>query len=252
MSFKEKFYKILNRFERLLFTNHGCLACRREIEDGSDYSLCEKCNKKMIRLDGNLCKTCGEMILDGNSYCDRCKNTSYDFDYSNSFTIYDEIGAGIIKRFKYNGKKYYAGYIAEMMLENADYFDDIDYITFVPISEKRRKERGFNQAEEVAKILGEKLHIEVVDMLDKVGSGKHQAGLSQKERRKNLAGTFALKEDVKKLIKEKNIMIIDDVFTTGSTLSECAKTLRSSRTNKPLKVCCYTFAKTRLNFTNNG
>lgn len=252
MSFKEKFKKIVSGFENLIFTNHACLACRREIEDGTKYSLCKNCNQNMARLGGTLCKICGDVILEGNNYCDRCKRLSFDFDYSNSFTFYDEIGARIIKRFKYNGKKYYSKYIAEMMLENAKYFDGIDIITFVPISGKRRKERGFNQAEEVAYVLGEKLGIEVIDTLDKIGKGRHQAGLTQKERRQNLSGTFALKEEVKKLIKDKNILIIDDVFTTGSTLSECAKVLRSSRTNKPLKVCCYTFAKTRLETTNCG
>lgn len=252
MGLKEKLNKLWQGFENLIFTNHACLSCRREIEDGTEYSLCKNCNKNLERIGGVVCKTCGEKILEGNTFCDRCKQINYDFDYSNSFAEYGEIASRIIKRFKYNGKKYYADFIAELMLENDNYFDYIDIITFVPISDKRKKERGFNQAEEIAKILGEKLHTEVVDILEKVGSGKHQAGLSQKDRRKNLAGTFELKEDVKKLIKDKNVMIIDDVFTTGSTLSECAKALRSSRTNKPEKVCCYTFAKTRLDFTKNG
>lgn len=252
MSIKEKLVKVLNKFENLIFSNHACLSCRREIEDGTEYSLCKNCNKNMERINGTLCKICGEKILERNSFCDRCKQINYDFDYSNSFAVYDEITSRIVKRYKYNGKKYYAEFIAELMLENDNLFDYIDLITFVPISENRKKERGFNQAEEVAKILGKELNIEVVDTLDKIGTGKHQAGLSQKDRRKNLAGTFALKDGVKNLIKDKSIMIIDDVFTTGSTLSECAKTLRSSRTNKPEKVCCYTFAKTRLDFTNNG
>lgn len=252
MSIKEKFVKFLNKFENLIFTNHACLSCRREIEDGTEYSLCKDCNKNMERINGTLCQKCGEKILEGNSFCDRCKQINYDFDYSNSFAVYNEITSRIVKRYKYNGKKYYAEFIAELMLENDNLFDYIDLITFVPISEKRKKERGFNQAEEVAKILGKELNIEVADTLDKIGTGKHQAGLSQKDRRKNLAGTFALKDGVKNLIKDKSIMIIDDVFTTGSTLSECAKTLRSSRMCKPEKVCCYTFAKTRLDFTNNG
>lgn len=252
MGLKEKLARGWRKFENLIFVNHACLSCRREIEDGTEYSLCDKCNKDMGRIGGTLCQKCGEEIVKGNSFCDRCKQVDYDFDYSNSFAVYDEIASRIVKRFKYNGKKYYAEYIAELMLENDSYFDYIDIITFVPVSVKRKKERGFNQAEEIAKIIGKKLNIEVIDTLDKLGSGKHQAGLSQMDRRKNLAGTFALKEDVKKLIKDKNVMIIDDVFTTGSTLSECAKAIRSSRTNKPEKVCCYTFAKTRLDFTNNG
>lgn len=252
MSIKEKFWKLWNNLENLIFKNHACLSCRREIKDGTKYSLCESCNNNIERIAGTLCKTCGDKVIADNDYCDRCKKEKYDFDYNNSFSVYDNVASKIVKRFKYNGKKYYAEYISELMLENRNYFNNIDLITFVPISDKRKKERGFNQAEEIAGLLGEKLGIDVVATLDKVGNGRHQAGLSQKERRQNLAGTFVLKDEVKKLLKDKNVMIVDDVFTTGSTLSECARAIRSSRTCKPSRVCCYTFAKTRLDFTNNG
>lgn len=252
MSLQSRFIKFLNKFEDLFLTNHACLCCRKEIPDGTEFSLCENCLNGMEKLKGNLCKTCGEKILEGNTYCDRCKLEKYNFSQSRSFAVYDDISSKIVKRFKYNGKKYYAENIAKLMAENGEYFENIDYLTFVPIGKERRRERGFNQAEEIAKVLSEIKSIPVVEFLEKTGSEKHQAGLSQKDRQKNLSGTIVLNEDNKNLLKGKNILIIDDVFTTGATLSECARVLKSQRANKPNEICCYTFAKTILNSTNNG
>lgn len=251
MSLKLRIKDIFSKFEDLLFSNHGCLSCRREIVDGTDYSLCKDCNENLTRIKGNICGICGEKILEDNSFCDLCKGKEYDFDKSRSFSVYEGVSARIIKRFKYNGKKYYAKYIAKLMLENSNYFDNIDFITYVPIGKKRRRERGFNQEEEMALEIGKSLNIPVLDCLEKVGSERHQAGLSQNDRMKNLKGTFMLKADAKANLKEKTIMIIDDVFTTGTTLSECAKALKQSRGNKPKNILCYTFAKTRFNLSNN-
>lgn len=252
MSFKTRMSKFWNYFEDLFFKNHGCLSCRKEVPDGTKFCLCDKCFHAMELLKGKVCETCGDAVLENNDFCDRCKSSKFDFDKSRSFAVYENVASGMVKRFKYSGKKYYSKYIAELMFENKEYFESIDLITFVPIGKKRSKERGFNQAEELAKEIGKLTNIEVVDLIDKVGSEKHQAGLTQKERQENLSGTFKLKDEVSMQIKNKNILLVDDVFTTGATLSECSKVLKSDKKNKPNKIYCYTFAKTRLNSTNNG
>lgn len=252
MSFKTKMCKLWNYFEDLFFKNHGCLSCRKEIPDGTKYGLCSKCYHDMELLAGNVCEICGDAVLENNNFCDRCKMSKFEFDKSRSFAVYEDVASRIVKRFKYSGKKYYSRYLAELMLLNKECFENIDIITFVPIGNKRRKERGFNQAEELAKEISKLTNIEVVDLLDKTGSEKHQAGLTQKERQENLSGTFKLKDNVSLQIKNKSILLVDDVFTTGATLSECSKVLKSDKKHKPNKIYCYTFAKTRLNSTNNG
>ena len=207
--------------------------------------------KNLEIIDGTICEKCGEEVASGNKLCDTCKSVHYDFDKSRSFAKYGEIASKIVKRFKYSGKKYYAKHIAEMMATKTENFDNVDFITFVPIGEKRKRERGFNQAEEIAKELSALANIPVINLFHKIGSEKHQAGLSQKERRKNLKGTIVFGADDQENIKGKTILIIDDVFTTGATLSECAGVLRKSK-YKPNKVFAYTFAKTMLFSTNNG
>lgn len=252
MNLKTSMKKFWNYIEDLFLKNHACLACRKEIPDGTSYGLCEKCLNELEIIKDDICGVCGDNILRGNTICDRCKNLEYSFDKNRSFAVYEDVASKMVKRFKYGGKKYYAKYLAKLMSINKDCFENIDLITFVPIGKKRRIERGFNQAEELAIEIGKLTTIEVVDTLEKLGNEKHQAGLSQKDRQMNLSGTFKLKDGVESIIKGKNILLIDDVFTTGATLNECSKVLKGNKKNKPNKVSCYTFAKTRLYSTNNG
>lgn len=251
MNFKERIIKIWNNIENLVLVNHSCLSCRREIADGSEFSLCGNCMKNLQVINGTICEICGEEILENNKLCDTCKNTEYDFDLSRSYVKYLDVATNIVKRLKYSSKKYYAEYIAKLMSTNKTYFESVDYLTFVPIGTKRRKERGFNQAEEIAREIGKIMNLPVVNLLVKSGNEKHQAGLNQRERRENLAGTIEINDDVKSLVKNKTIMIIDDVFTTGSTLSECARVIKRSK-EKPKRILCYTFAKTAYYSANNG
>ena len=122
-------------------------------------------------------------------------------------------------------------------------FENIDVITFVPMGKKGLRERGFNQAEEIANEISKIMNIPVFGLLRKTREHKHQAGLNQKDRLENLKGTFEIISDYKSKIKGERILIIDDVFTTGATLSECAKTIKEA---KPKSVSALTFAKTKL------
>lgn len=220
--------------------------------DGTKFSLCEKCLKAMSVIKGKTCCKCGDELFADVMICDRCKDFNFCFDKNVSFSKYDDISANIVKRFKYSSKKYYAKYIAELMAQNTKIFEEVDCLTFVPIGAKRRRERGFNQAEEIAKELSKIVDKEVVEFLGKVGSEKHQAGLSQKERMENLKGSIVLIDENKSKLKGKKVLIIDDVFTTGATLSECASVLKSEKSNKPKFVWSYTFAKTELFSSKKG
>ena len=253
MDLKEKLRNMINGLEDLFLNNHACICCRKEIPDGTNnFSLCDKCLSEISKISGSSCKICGEEVDINVSFCGNCNKDKYYFDKNTSFANYELVAAKIVKRFKFYSKKYYAKYIAKLMVENNDVFKDVDYLTFVPISDKRRKERGFNQAEEIANEISKLKNIPVLDLLNKIGDEKHQVGLSQKERLENLKGSFELIKDNSKFIKGKNLLIIDDVFTTGSTLSECARVIKSDKINKPKSVCSYTFAKTKLFSTNNG
>lgn len=240
--------KTLCKFENLFMKNHSCVSCGVEIPDGSRFSLCKNCQNSIHVIDGNVCKFCGDKVLSFGLVCDSCKNRVYDFQSNRSCFYYDDVVSRIIKNLKYNSQKYVADYVSELMLTRREFFEGADIITFVPINRRRLAERGFNQSEEIAKLLGEKLGIQVANLLIKKDGGKHQAGLDMKKRLTNPYGSFEIDNCNSALVKGKNVLIVDDVFTTGSTLSECSRMLKRL---KPKSIRTVTFAKTDFHSSNS-
>jgi competence protein ComFC len=115
----------------------------------------------------------------------------------------------------------------------------IDLITSVPLNERRQKERGYNQAEVLAKPLARRMEIPFsTNLIKRIKQTKSQVGLSLLERQNNVADAFLT---VSNLVGFSNILIIDDVATTGSTLDACAKALKDAGTRN---VFALTLAKT--------
>lgn len=226
-----------------LFFGHGCISCGREIPDAYTSRLCEDCIKKLEPICcGALCKKCGDRVDFSCETCKNCRDLKYSFNQNRSMFYYDEYSSNIIKNFKYVGKKFLAETIAKFMCNCEGYFDDVDIITFVPATKKRERERGFNPSKMLAEQISKTTNIKLVSCLCKVVDGKNQAKLNQKERLVNLKDCFALFDSSADEIKGKNVLIVDDVFTTGTTLNECSKALKKA---KPKSIKTLTFAKTK-------
>lgn len=233
---------IYKKFEDILFVNYSCISCEREIFDNKNFSLCEDCFKKLDIINMPKCKKCGDS-MGQNLYCEACYNKSYSFDRNISLCYYTDISSNIIKRFKYSNKRYLAEYIVNLMVENLEIPKDTDYVTYVPSSKAGKKERGYNQTEDMAKLFSEKTGIPLLEILGKNEGFSNQASLDKKGREENLKNAFYTILDDKNIIKNKNILLIDDVFTTGTTLSRCADTLKRL---KPKSIITMTFAKTNM------
>lgn len=244
MKFTQILKNILCKFENLFMKNHECISCSREILDGSEFQLCDKCVSEIEFLDGFVCEKCGEKLDKNLMICDLCKDRDYVFDKNYSACYYTDVPAKIVKSFKFHSRKYYAEYIAKIMHEKLTCFEGVDIITFVPLSKSRTRERGFNQAEEIAKELEKLTGIKCESLLLKTKEGKHQAKLNQKDRLENLKNSFDFVTNAKTIVKNKTILIVDDVFTTGTTLNECSKVIKSKGAKK---VVTATFAKTKFN-----
>ncbi|MCI8636957.1 MAG: ComF family protein, partial [Clostridia bacterium] len=114
-----------------------------------------------------------------------------------------------------------------------------DTIIPVPISKKRRKERGYNQSELIAKEMAKNLGIEYnTDCLFKVKNIVEQSKLNKEERQKNIQGVYELHKQNK--LQNKKILLIDDIYTTGSTVNECCKILKQA---SPKQIEVFTLAK---------
>jgi len=234
------FKNILSAFSDALFVNFKCIFCNTETVNES--LVCDDCAKRLTPIVGALCNKCGALVDKSDNVCIYCFDKEYLFHEHRSCFIYDKLSATPVKLLKYEKKKYLSEPIARIMFAmNKKLFENVDIITFVPMTEERKDERGFNQGEEIAKCLSEIVNVPVIKLMEKTKATKHQADLNFKKRCENLKGSFAVSSDMKENIRGKNILVVDDVFTTGSTLSECARLLNRA---KAKIVKSITFLKT--------
>ncbi|MCR1951785.1 ComF family protein [Clostridium sp. DSM 100503] len=173
---------------------------------------CISCDNEVI----GLCPICKSKIM-------RVREESKILSYG----YYSGVMKKLILEFKYN-KNFLAGniladYLCELISENNI---KADAIFFIPSSKKALKDRGFNQCEFMAQKISRRLNKPIYRDLIKVKNIKEQKTLSREDRLKNIEGAFDVKSD--KNIKNKNIILIDDVITTGATLIECEKLLKKS------------------------
>ena len=152
---------------------------------------------------------------------------------------YEENVREAILRYKFNGHYWLADVFGELMAETVSMqlAGRFDVITWAPISRKRRRQRTYDQAELLAKAVGKTLDFPVVQCLSKTKHTKTNSSLGdEKERRANVSGVYEALAG----IEGKRILLIDDIYTTGSTLAECAKTLMTAGAES---VVCATFAR---------
>ena len=148
-------------------------------------------------------------------------------DKCRSVFVYDKPINALIKGAKYDNKIYllevFAKYLSNLYFKS--YFN-ADYICFVPMTEKALKRRGYNQSEILARLVSEKVNVELIDCLEKSKETTRQAKLTRRERLKNLESVFRVTK--RKEIKEKTLLLIDDVTTTGATAENIAKKLKNA------------------------
>ena len=217
--------------------NISCILCDNPINKTNTYSMCKECftNINFI-LDG--CVKCGKPIVNYSleeqniEGCNYCLNKGFYFDKVISCIEYTQLSKKIVFGLKYNNKTYMSKYIAQIMKEKLE-LDNIkfDYILFVPLHKKRMRKRGFNQAEKIAKSLSKLINISVVDNIERIYNTERLYKLNKDEREKELKNVFLLK-DSKHELKNKNILLVDDIFTTGATVNEISKLLKLKNVNK--------------------
>jgi ComF family protein len=149
------------------------------------------------------------------------------FEWARTFGPYEGQLARLIQLYKYGGERALARVLASLLhelLEANGLAQAIEGITFVPMSRKRQRERGFNQAELLARRLGQLTRKPVFSALRKVQETKPQEALSRAERLQNLKGAFAPHGQA----HYESVLLVDDVYTTGATAWECAQALKEA------------------------
>ncbi len=129
-------------------------------------------------------------------------------------------------------------YIVEIMIDKLSIENiNFDYILYVPLHKKRERKRGFNQSKIIANQLGKELGVEVLDILERSKNTRRLFELDEKERKQELKNVFKISKDIENY-RNKKVLLIDDIFTTGSTVNEIAKSLKLNGINE---VYIFTF-----------
>lgn len=213
----------IESFLALLYPPH-CFGCQRPIEKG--HYLCEGCFAKIKKVSPPFCQLCCTPLASKDiDLCGNCAHRKRHFDLARSFGFYqaeEGVLERMIKALKYNGEKALAKELARYL---AQVVEDIrakfELITFVPQTPKKQRERGFNHAQLIAQHLGELLQKEAIEALVKIKDTRPQVELTGEQRLQNLKNAFLANQP-----RCDNILLIDDVFTTGTTVSECSGALK--------------------------
>jgi competence protein ComFC len=149
-----------------------------------------------------------------------CKNVDFGFQSASAPLKYDGVGKQVVHALKYRGYKRVVGRLAAPLMLQVVGEGHFDAVVPVPLHSSRLRKRGFNQAELLARGVAEKMKATVSDTLEVVRSTRDQVELSAAQRRANVAGAYTATKPLR-----GKILLIDDVFTTGATMSACAGTL---------------------------
>lgn len=199
--------------------NFTCDICGIETFDGN---ICPDCLKTVEFNDGITCPVCGRKT-DSPELCFECKADAPLYKRAVSALVYGEGATILIAKFK-NGSGYLKDYFAGLIAKKLTDFPKADCIVYVPMTKKAELKRGYNQSELLAKSLSERINIPVLkDALIKTKDTSEQKTLSQKQRAENLKSCFKVED--RKAVQGKNVLIIDDILTTGATAEAISEKL---------------------------
>lgn len=201
--------------------------------------LCRNCVEKIHPILGARCKKCGKPVGSEEEFCRDCSRTRHSFDRGFApYGYHGELEASLM-RFKYHERQEYAGFYA-----HAAFFyvgkqiqrRNPEVLVPVPLHPARQRQRGYNQAEVFAEKLAEEMELPMnARLIRRVKKTKRQKELGPAERRKNLEGAFALAKPGQ--MKYCRILLVDDIYTTGSTVDAIASLLKVNGAEQVDFVC---------------
>lgn len=229
--------------------NLTCNICQKELEK-TEKDLCPGCLETIHSIRVPVCKHCGKPIEQAVEahvvYGFKCKDCQEHFSYfrkHRSYALYEGGMKKSLMDLKYKGKthhlKYLIGCMNEVIKENHD-FQDVDFVIPVPIHILRRAERGYNQTEFLAKgICDSWPSLSYSNVLKRSKPTKKLKILDKEARKSMLKDAIILNKKTNVSLEGKRVLLVDDIYTTGSTLDACAKTLYEAGVDE---VMCITVA----------
>lgn len=231
LSSRIDYLKLLIRGLADLLFPPRCPLCKKNIHE---TGICPDCLEHFKLLSSPLCSICGTQFKtesDTDHPCGTCIKAKPSFDMAASVFLYNELMKEAVHLFKYSGKSILSRPFGDSLVKHHLAKEDYDAILPVPLHIKRLRERGYNQSHLLARELGSAMGIKIDPwLLQRARPTLSQTGMKRKERIKNLKGAFVLRKGAS--VKGMRLLLIDDVYTTGSTVRECAKVLKKGGAKK--------------------
>lgn len=236
-----RLYKLAEKVINLIYPpSLYCVACDSFIDSSRKYNLCDNCIGKMMWIQDKVCHVCGRPLEEeGVGICYDCAENDKSFDGGFSCTAYGLYERKIIADFKKSGKAYLARTLGEILYDRIVIEDlKINGIIPIPVHKERLRTRGFNQTELMGRYLSRKTGWPMItDAVIRVKKTRAMKQLDRWDRAQNMKGAFQVIKPDK--IKNKSLVVLDDIYTTGATMEECCKVLKAHGAQK---VYILTFA----------
>lgn len=207
-----------------------CPVCGREFENYyANLFICQACLKRIPLIVPPVCLSCGRPVRgEGNdSPCPECRRESRYYSRALAVALYKDFMKELLHSVKFDFRPDLARAVGSLMAvraENEPGFDEVSAVIPVPLHNGKLRERGYNQARVMAEYVAGTLRRPLLaDVLVRIRPTESQSRLGREERQKNVAGAFAVTDC--RSVAGKNLLLIDDICTTGYTFSECARVL---------------------------
>lgn len=225
------FCQIKEALSETLFPSDGrCTFCRKLLLF-EPQPFCYPCLEKIPWIGARTCKKCGkEEVVTDTLLCHDCFHTPHQYQQGLSLFTYIGEGKRIVQEIKFERNKKLGLWVGKQMgkkIQVAHWKDSLDMIVPIPLHPNRLQERGFNQSEELAKGIKDILDIPLeTKPLLRTKDTPHQTDLSKEQRQENIKSAFQVENP--EMLRGKTILLVDDVYTTGSTIDACAEALKDA------------------------
>jgi ComF family protein len=225
--------EFVRKFSRHLFSlvfPDECRICEQPLEEVSRIPVCPSCLAKPAQLDAEyFCVQCrapfqSRFPLDEEGRCGLCRRGLLGFDAAYSFGFYEGELRELIHLFKYERVETLAKPLGRLLSIALPRQQSFDAIVPMPLHWRKRWQRGFNQSALLAREVSRRTHVPVNHALRRVRNTAAQAGLTNTKRRLNVSGAFRAKNRAD--LRGRQVLLVDDVMTTGATASSCARVLK--------------------------
>ena len=225
-----------------------CVLCDNKLVSAGERAtrLCAACSRQIKKIRPPYCVMCGRSLQGHTENVDRCWECCgrrCHYDRSWSCALYEGTLREAIHRFKYSGKvsllDLFSGLLSNFLAENSGVHSGMDAVIAVPLHSTKLREREFNQAQALAAVVAKQLRIiDASRCIRRSRPTRAQNELDRNQRFKNVRGAFAVADP--RLVNGKNVLIVDDLYTTGATLDECGRVLRAAGAQR---IHCITVAR---------